>query len=41
MKLANPPKHVAVIMDGNGRWAKEGLGHESGGMLEALLKFLR
>ena len=22
MKLANPPKHVAVIMDGNGRWAQ-------------------
>jgi len=31
-----PPKHVAIIMDGNGRWAKErGLprlaGHEAGG----------
>ena len=22
MKLTNPPKHVAVIMDGNGRWAQ-------------------
>ena len=41
MKLANPPKHVAVIMDGNGRWAGEGLDHESGDMLEVLLKFLR
>jgi undecaprenyl diphosphate synthase len=32
----NPPKHVAIIMDGNGRWAKErGLprlaGHQAGG----------
>jgi len=31
-----PPQHVAIIMDGNGRWAKErGLprlaGHEAGG----------
>ena len=30
-----PPKHIAIIMDGNGRWAKErGLprlkGHERG-----------
>ena len=33
--IPNPPQHVAVIMDGNGRWAKErGLprlkGHEEG-----------
>ena len=32
---ANPPTHVAIIMDGNGRWAKaRGLprfaGHERG-----------
>lgn len=38
------PKHVAVIMDGNGRWAKEqGLprlaGHKAGG--ETLRKFVR
>ena len=34
-KLTKTPKHVAIIMDGNGRWAKEkGLsrlqGHEEG-----------
>ena len=33
--LNNLPKHIAIIMDGNGRWAKEKgllrvLGHESG-----------
>ena len=33
--LTNLPKHVAIIMDGNGRWAKQqgflrALGHESG-----------
>jgi undecaprenyl diphosphate synthase len=33
--LDNLPKHIAIIMDGNGRWAKEKgllrvLGHESG-----------
>ena len=32
----NPPKHIAIIMDGNGRWAKQrGLprtaGHAAGG----------
>jgi undecaprenyl diphosphate synthase len=30
----NLPKHLAIIMDGNGRWAKQQgllrLGHESG-----------
>ena len=35
MSSANPPSHIAIIMDGNGRWAKErGLkrtaGHEAG-----------
>ena len=39
-----PPKHVAIIMDGNGRWAKErGLprlkGHEQG--IEALRRTVR
>lgn len=33
--MENPPKHIAIIMDGNGRWAKQrGLeryrGHEAG-----------
>jgi undecaprenyl diphosphate synthase len=33
--LTNLPKHIAIIMDGNGRWAKQkgllrALGHESG-----------
>ena len=23
MKAANTPKHIAIIMDGNGRWAKQ------------------
>ncbi|HQX03360.1 MAG TPA: undecaprenyl diphosphate synthase family protein, partial [Flavobacterium sp.] len=32
---SNLPKHLAIIMDGNGRWAKQkgllrALGHESG-----------
>jgi undecaprenyl diphosphate synthase len=36
IQMNHPPTHVAVIMDGNGRWAKErGLprlaGHEAGG----------
>ena len=36
IQLNYPPQHVAIIMDGNGRWAKErGLprlaGHEAGG----------
>jgi undecaprenyl diphosphate synthase len=36
MQANNPPTHVAIIMDGNGRWASErGLsrldGHEAGG----------
>lgn len=35
-QTTNPPRHVAIIMDGNGRWAKErGLprlaGHKAGG----------
>ena len=35
MDLANLPKHVAIIMDGNGRWAKKRAlnrirGHEEG-----------
>ncbi|QKF72379.1 undecaprenyl diphosphate synthetase [Aliarcobacter faecis] len=35
MNSQNPPKHIAIIMDGNGRWAKkQGLkrtaGHEEG-----------
>ncbi len=35
MSSSNPPSHIAIIMDGNGRWAKErGLkrtaGHEEG-----------
>src|SRR5699024_2285535 len=34
-KIENPPKHIAIIMDGNGRWAsKKGLariaGHKEG-----------
>lgn len=40
----NLPKHIAVIMDGNGRWAKERnlprtLGHRAG--VEALKKIVR
>lgn len=36
MSNSNPPSHIAIIMDGNGRWAKQrGLkrtaGHEEGG----------
>jgi len=35
INLDNLPKHIAVIMDGNGRWAKmkgklRTFGHESG-----------
>ena len=35
MKINKTPKHIAIIMDGNGRWAKEkGLsrleGHKQG-----------
>jgi len=35
MEITNYPKHLAIIMDGNGRWAKkQGLlrayGHEKG-----------
>jgi undecaprenyl diphosphate synthase len=35
IKINNLPKHIAIIMDGNGRWAKErgflrAFGHESG-----------
>ena len=37
--LRSPPRHVAIIMDGNGRWAKarglpRALGHKEG--VEAL-----
>jgi len=35
IEINNLPKHIAIIMDGNGRWAKEKgflrvFGHESG-----------
>ena len=35
ININNIPKHIAIIMDGNGRWAKQqgflrALGHESG-----------
>ena len=35
MELNSVPRHVAIIMDGNGRWAKEkglirSMGHEAG-----------
>jgi len=35
IEINNLPKHIAIIMDGNGRWAKErgflrSIGHESG-----------
>ena len=35
MKLNNIPKHIAIIMDGNGRWAKSkklprAIGHKNG-----------
>ena len=35
IEINNLPKHIAIIMDGNGRWAKErgflrAIGHESG-----------
>ena len=35
ISIHNLPKHVAIIMDGNGRWAKQkgllrALGHENG-----------
>jgi len=35
-KIEDGPKHIAIIMDGNGRWAKErglirSMGHERGG----------
>ena len=34
-RMKNPPRHIAIIMDGNGRWAtKRGLprtaGHKAG-----------
>ena len=40
----NVPKHVAVIMDGNGRWAKRrgmprAMGHRAG--IEALRRIVR
>jgi len=48
MKIKNPPKHVAVIMDGNGRWAEHrklsrSEGHRAGAqsverLLDAALK---
>jgi undecaprenyl diphosphate synthase len=39
LKISTPPRHVGIIMDGNGRWAKErgqprSFGHKSG--IEAL-----
>ena len=33
---ANPPKHVAVIMDGNGRWARSEAYHVVVGTMPAL-----
>ena len=43
-KLKNIPEHVALIMDGNGRWAKQRglprtLGHKAG--VEALKEIVR
>ncbi len=40
LKMKPPPRHIAIIMDGNGRWAKErGLprikGHEAGAAFAA------
>jgi undecaprenyl diphosphate synthase len=42
--LANPPRHVAIIMDGNGRWAKKRFlprvaGHRAG--VEAVRNIVR
>ena len=42
-KVANVPRHVAIVMDGNGRWAKKrGLprtaGHEAGEAASAMMK---
>jgi undecaprenyl diphosphate synthase len=38
----NLPKHLAIIMDGNGRWAKQqatqALGHESGTKSKIIIK---
>ncbi len=43
-QLQNLPKHIAIILDGNGRWAKEkglprNLGHKQG--VENLIKIVR
>jgi undecaprenyl diphosphate synthase len=43
INLENIPKHIAIIMDGNGRWAKQQgflrtIGHESGS--ESLTKII-
>jgi len=44
VSIENPPKHIAIIMDGNGRWAKKRflprvVGHERG--LSAVKKIVR
>ena len=43
-KMKNLPRHVAIIMDGNGRWAKQhsieiALGHRRG--VETLREIVR
>lgn len=42
--LSNPPRHIAIIMDGNGRWAKRKLlpryaGHQAG--LETVRRIIK
>ena len=45
MKDTNLPKHIAIIMDGNRRWAREhklpiGIGHKKGAeALENIVKY--